>query len=300
MLTTNIYSTVFGSGATAKPNISPVAFLVDTCQNVYISGWGGTITPGSSTTGLPITADALQNTTDGNDFYFIVFSKNAQSLLYGSYFGGNGKQEHVDGGTSRFNPEGIVYQAICASCGGGAGFPVTTGAYSTVNGSTNCNLGALKIAFNLGSVHAVAAANPNTTGCAPLTVNFGNTSTNATSYFWDFDDNNTTSTAFTPVHTYTTPGIYNVMMVAFNPNACKVRDTVYLQINVLSDTIHAAFNFQLLDTCTNPHIAITNTSTTLVGQPLSGSTFQWFLVMALLPQQSIPERITTPVLVLMM
>lgn len=276
LLGTAVYSTVFGSGATAAPNISPVAFLVDTCQNVYISGWGGAITPGSSTNNLPLTADAFQSTTDGNDFYFIVFGKNALNLLFGSYFGAANKSEHVDGGTSRFDPDGVVYQAICASCGGGTGFPSTPGAYSTVNGSNNCNLGAVKIAFNLGSVNAVADANPNTTGCAPLVVHFGNTSTNATSYFWDFDDNNQTSTLVTPTHTFNTPGIYEVMMVAINPNACKTHDTVMLQIVVSSDTIHADFNLVLLDTCTNPRITITNTSAAMPGHTLANATFKWF------------------------
>lgn len=34
-----VYSTVFGSGSSV-PNISPIAFLVDRCENVYVSGWG--------------------------------------------------------------------------------------------------------------------------------------------------------------------------------------------------------------------------------------------------------------------
>ena len=34
------YSTVFGSGR-KEPNISPIAFLVDRCENVYVSGSGG-------------------------------------------------------------------------------------------------------------------------------------------------------------------------------------------------------------------------------------------------------------------
>ena len=31
-----IYSTTFGSVNASRPNISPVAFLVDQCQNVYV------------------------------------------------------------------------------------------------------------------------------------------------------------------------------------------------------------------------------------------------------------------------
>ncbi len=277
MMNTAIYSTVFGSGPSAEPNISPVAFLVDTCQNVYISGWGaGGISPGTSTMNLPITGDAFQPTTDGSDFYFIVLSKNAISLLFGSYFGSPSKSEHVDGGTSRFNPDGVVYQAICASCGTGSSYPATPGAYASVKGSNNCNLGALKIAFNLGSVNAEAVANPNATGCAPLAVNFGNTSTNATSYFWDFDDGGSTSTATTPSHVFNAPGIYNVMMVAINPNACKTHDTVMLQIEVSDDTIHADFEYVLLDTCTNPRITITNSSLPMPGRTLANASFQWY------------------------
>ena len=49
-----IYSTNFGTNATT-PNISPTAFLVDRCENVYVSGWGGSTNagfPNSGTNGL--------------------------------------------------------------------------------------------------------------------------------------------------------------------------------------------------------------------------------------------------------
>ncbi len=274
LLSSNIYSTVWGSGPSSAPNVSPVAFLVDTCQNVYISGWGG-ISPGSTTNGLPVTGDAYQPVTDGFDFYFIVFSKNALSLLYATYFGAAGKHEHVDGGTSRFNPQGVVYQAICASCGGGTGFPSTPGAWSAVNGSNNCNLGAVKIAFNLGSVAAVAEANPNASGCVPLTVNFGNESSNATSYEWHFGDGSNMSPEFSPTHTYTSTGTFTVMMIAINPDACKVRDTTYLTINVSDAMVEAGFNYNKTDSCTSFTVNFTNTSTPINGGNFNNSTFQW-------------------------
>ena len=90
-LSTNIFSTEYGSGDPSHTNISPVAFLVDTCENIYISGWGGTLVAGAvasvgTTNNLPITPNAAQSTTDGSDFYFIVFSKNVSSLLYATYF----------------------------------------------------------------------------------------------------------------------------------------------------------------------------------------------------------------------
>jgi PKD repeat protein len=51
------------------------------------------------------------------------------------------------------------------------------------------------------------------TGNFPLTVNFVNTSTNATSYLWNFGDN-TTSTDPAPVHTYTTAGPFSPSLTA--------------------------------------------------------------------------------------
>lgn len=275
-LSTSIYSTVYGSGNAAQVNISPVAFLVDTCQNVYISGWGGLsgVGQGSSTTGMPTTPNAIQTTTDGADFYFIVFSPNAQNLLYATFFGSNIKQEHVDGGTSRFDPSGKVYQAICASCGSGSSFPSTPGAYSTVKGGSNCNLGAVKIAFELGAVTTDAYASPNDSGCAPFTVNFQDSSTNATSWQWDFGDGGT-SNLQTPSHTYTTPGTYIVRLIAINGNACITRDTSYITIVVRGDVITPNFTVTKIDSCDSQKIAILNTSTGINGGSTAGATFTW-------------------------
>ncbi len=144
-----VYSTVFGSPNSQVPNISPTAFLVDRCQNVYVSGWGGKSNGGFSTgntKGLPVTANAIKPRTDasGSDFYFIVLRKNVDSLLYGTFFGqedppGRTKPvtfgDHVDGGTSRFDRNGVIYQAICANCFKSVAFPGTPGAYSTTNQS---------------------------------------------------------------------------------------------------------------------------------------------------------------------
>jgi hypothetical protein len=55
------------------------------------------------TSGLPISVDAFQTTTDNNDFYFISIDENASKLIFATYFGGASSDEHVDGGTSRFD-----------------------------------------------------------------------------------------------------------------------------------------------------------------------------------------------------
>ncbi|MGI4884901.1 MAG: gliding motility-associated C-terminal domain-containing protein [Janthinobacterium lividum] len=151
-LTTSLYSTVFGTAA--GPNLVPTAFLVDDCERVYVSGWGGSVNEspflGGSVRGLPVTADAMQKTTDGADFYLAEFLPGLTGLDYATYFGElGGRGEHVDGGTSRFDKRGIVYQAVCGGCGGTSGFPVPPGAnsYTNRNGSTNCNNAAFKMDF---------------------------------------------------------------------------------------------------------------------------------------------------------
>jgi gliding motility-associated-like protein len=157
-LSGSLYSTRFGSGRTLFPDISLTAFLVDDCERIYISGWGGTVndqsgSTGSGTTGLPVTPGAIQPTTDGSDFYLAQFRPGLTALEYATFYGERGGRsgEHVDGGTSRFDKKGVVYQAVCGGCGGSSAFPVPPGAntYSSTNRSTNCNNAAFKIDFGI-------------------------------------------------------------------------------------------------------------------------------------------------------
>lgn len=149
-----VYSTVFGSGD-GTPDISPAAFLVDVCGNIYVSGWGGrtNVTSHSEATRLqnmPISSGAYQSRTDGSDFYLAVFRAGMDSLLYGSYFGGRQSDEHVDGGTSRFDKRGMVYQSVCGGCHGNSDFPVTENAHSKTNNSDfGCNNAFVKLKLDV-------------------------------------------------------------------------------------------------------------------------------------------------------
>ena len=65
---------MIGTGK-GSPDISPTAFLVDKCNNIYISGWGSNLGGNLSTLNMPITNNAFQTTTDGNDFYLAVLNE---------------------------------------------------------------------------------------------------------------------------------------------------------------------------------------------------------------------------------
>jgi len=150
-LENRLLSTVLGSGR-STPDISPTAFLIDRCDKVYISGWGGSVNAthnGGNTSNMP-TKDAIQPNTDGSDFWLAVLTKDFEELYFASYYGGisppnRNAHEHVDGGTSRFDEKGVIYQSVCAGCGGNSLFPSTSGSWSTSNNSSNCNNAIFKI-----------------------------------------------------------------------------------------------------------------------------------------------------------
>jgi gliding motility-associated-like protein len=242
-LSNTIFTTVFGNGD-GNINISPSAFLVDYCENIYVSGWGGHILNGTPTNNMPLTGNAIQPTTDGFNFYLIVLSTDATSLLYATYFGGAQSWEHVDGGTSRFDKKGIIYQSVCAGCGANDDFPVTPGAWpntgTDVNYSSNCNNGTFKFDFQIPIVSANFTVNY-ANGCAPVTITFENQSSPGSTYLWDFGDGDTSS-VLNPTITYNTPGTYLVMLYVDDPSTCNLVDTAYQYITV-HPSMNADFDF---------------------------------------------------------
>ena len=233
-LTTNIASTRFGNG---NPNIhiSPTAFLVDNCGNIYVSGWGADLLQSTPLTGMPVTADAFQSDPpNGFDFYLMVMFADFSDILYGSYLGGTVAREHVDGGTSRFDKNGIVYQSVCGGCGGNSDFPTTPGAWSATNNSSNCNN--LIFKFDSGILPVADFTVDQTTGCNNFTVTFENISSDSDTYLWDFGDGALDSTTFNPVITYTEAGIYEVNLFVTD-SVCQLTDTAQITVVVVDSVI---------------------------------------------------------------
>ena len=231
-LETTFFSTVIGSGR-GSPDFSPTAFLVNECENIFISGWGGVLNHpasgyiGGNTFGLPVTGNAYQSQTDGTDFYLMVLLQDARQLLYGTFFGEiNGRGEHVDGGTSRFDKKGIVYQSVCGGCGGSSGFPTwPPDVWSTTNNSDNCNNAAFK--FDLASLLAKFETDTEDfanrgirEGCYPLTLVFLNESVGGENFLWEFGEGTITDQEDSITITYENPGIYPVVLTATDINTC--------------------------------------------------------------------------------
>lgn len=225
----------FGGSASGG---NPVAFLVDRCDRVYISAYG-------AAADLPLTDDALF-TTGG--FYLAAFEDELQTLSFATYY----TENHVDGGTSRFDKKGVVYQGVCS----GGGFNTTDDAFAT-DQNTGWDVGVFKIDFQLSGVNAAFSAPSELDGCAPHEISFSNFSVGDT-FEWDFGDG-TTSTEFEPTHVFEEPGNYIVTMIASDSLSCNLADTVSLAIDIFSpEDFQPGFDIQF--DCETSEATLLNTT----------------------------------------
>jgi gliding motility-associated-like protein len=185
----------------------------------------------SSTKGLEVTDDAFQKNTTGSDFYLMTLAPNAASLLYATFFGGDRSPNHVDGGTSRFDRKGVVYQAACASCQNPgtplSDFPTTANSVFPLNKSKRCSNAAFKFDMSLGEAQFSYLVDTCT-----AEFRFSNETKNYLRSYWDFGDGKSSEEDH-PNHVYTQPGNYNVMLVA-NPGT-QCADTVFQLIELKED-----------------------------------------------------------------
>lgn len=238
----NVYwSTLIGNGDNAFTNLVPTAFLVDKCNNIYLAGWGGWRNQGyggGTTTNLPVTADAFDSTTDGSDFYIMVLSTDAENLLYATFVGGLspvGLEDHTDGGMSRFDPNGIMYLAACASCGGPSNFPTTPGAWSNVNASPQCNMILFKMKFDFKNSPTEASLISKDTICNSYSFQGD---LNADTHYWDFNDGTTPSSSPNPIHYFNSIGNYTILYISSDTSACGYTDTTIINVDIDINSFH--------------------------------------------------------------
>lgn len=264
-LTVSMRSLAFGNKQQTYA-ISPTAFLVDRCGDVYISGWGGNVNGNlSNTRNMHITRDAYQDTTDGSDLYFAVIDASFRKFNYATYFGGIGLDEHVDGGTSRFDNRGVMYQAICAGCGGFSNYPTfPNNVHSRTNQSTNCNLAVTVIAFEQQEA-SVNISTPDTV-CSPFNLSVSDTIVGADIVIWDMGNGDIDTSFAVPQRLYNTPGTYSIQVIGIDTN-CNTSDTATLTFTVVNPSADANFGLSY-DPCDDDRVVNFITAG-------SGSTYFW-------------------------
>lgn len=219
-LSSIIYKTKFGS----SNFIDYSAFKIDSCQNIYISGFVSGIN-------FPVTSDKFQNHSVGDDLYITVFNPNMLSLKFGSYFGGL-SNEHTDGGLSNFDKNGVLYQGICVNKGH---LPTTSGAFQTSFPTIDTmayNDAFVKIDFQ-NFVKTNSSYGPEVTACPSFTANF-NSFTNTGTNSWDFGDGSPITYQQNTTHIYNSIGNYTVSLVANDSTTCNKTDTVKSIIAIIN------------------------------------------------------------------
>lgn len=256
-LSTSYFSTVFGSGS-GSPDMSLTAFMVNDCRKIFVSGWGGRTNSslaryrcipgepdictydlgyvGGNTSQMPITRDAIQSKSDGSGFYFIVLHPEAKTLAYATHFSGEDEHhaEHVDGGTSRFDKRGIIYQSVCAGCGGFSNFNTPNKNVWSIKNNADCNNAALKIDLDkvIASFETFDSlkAIPSIYGCTPITFLLKNTSSGATNYKWLIGTKEFEVVDSLYIN-FTKRGKYDLTLIAFDTTICRQVDTARAVIN---------------------------------------------------------------------
>ncbi len=106
-----------------------------------------------------------------------------------------------------------------------------------------------------------------TSGCAPLNVQFTSTSTGAVSYFWDLGNLNT-STLANPSNLYVTPGNYTITLIVTDASG-NTDTAVYVNYIHAIGNPHADFSSNSTSSCIGNNLfSFTNSST-------GGFTYVW-------------------------
>ncbi|MEI6852604.1 MAG: gliding motility-associated C-terminal domain-containing protein [Bacteroidota bacterium] len=111
-----------------------------------------------------------------------------------------------------------------------------TGNYSlTVTDSNGCTKTSSSVITTTSLINASFTADPES-GILPLSVNFTFTGSGATLYSWNFGDGST-STDQNPVHVFSTPGTYTVILIASSGAPTNCTDSASVVITVFPPAI---------------------------------------------------------------
>ena len=223
--------------ATGPVDLSPTAFLVSDCEQVYISGWGGETNAnsgtgdvsGSTTFGLPTSRRAPSRrapteATSTSPCSLPTPGPRLRHLLRRTL-----RQRARRRRLLAVRPEWNGLPAVCAGCGGMNDFPSTPGAWSPNNPSPNCNMGS----SNSNSASSMPTS-PSTarTNSARARASVRETALPGPAAFtWDFGDANF-SNEVAPLHLYGLNGVFEVEVIAEDTTGCLEPDTAYVTVTI--------------------------------------------------------------------
>jgi gliding motility-associated-like protein len=120
--------------------------------------------------------------------------------------------------------------------------PPATQTYSVyITDANNC-VDSTTVNVTVNAIPVAALAGDSLSGCAPLCVNFSDLSTlasgNINQWSWDFGDGNT-STQQNPMHCYSTPGVYTVILTVTSASGCTNTITMTNYIDVFANPVAA-------------------------------------------------------------
>ncbi|MBV6656083.1 MAG: PKD domain-containing protein, partial [Mameliella sp.] len=180
---------------------------------------------------LPAPEPAFEFQPQGCIGEAISFENLTEGIGGSSWSFGDGSMQEVQNPTHAYDAAGV--------------YEVTLTTYSLINNCPATVNGTIEILGN-----PTAAFEPSgTSGCAPLTVDFLNTSSGVgdLDFVWDFDDGSSASFEAEPTHTFTNSGTFSVRLRATDERNCS-SDSVFLSIEVFPDPV-SAFSFEAENYC---------------------------------------------------
>lgn len=168
---------------------------------------------------LPVVS-FTSNVTEGCAPASITFTNtSANSVNCVWTFEGGGNQVGCGSVTQQYNSAGVFDVTLTITDGNGCINSLTNNDMITIYPEVNASFGV--------NVYEQSVLYP--------VFNFTNTSTNATSYTWEFGDG-ATSTQTSPTHTYAeTPGVYHIILYASNAAGCN--DSAVAVVSVIDELI---------------------------------------------------------------
>ena len=138
-------------------------------------------------------------------------------------------------------------------------FTITLTVTDTVNGCSDQATATVSVSIPVANFSAA-----NVFGCGPLTVNFTDLSTGASTWAWDFGDGST-SNAQNPTHTYQNSGNYTVTLTVTDANGCTDTHTLTNFVQVIGPNVN--FTADTLSGCDS--LLVNFTDATIPGAPIT-------------------------------